>query len=395
MQQHEVIVIGGGIGGLGLAHYCRAQGRDVCVLEREPRVGGALHSARFPSEFWLELGGHTGYNSYGRLLALMEALGLAGRLTPRETARWMLWREGRVRSIPSQLGWLELAVSLPRWLGARRAGATVAGYYGRLLGARNFQRVGRPMLSAVVSQDAADIPAELLFKKRPRRKDVPRSFAVGGGLQSIPEAVAAQPGLTVRTGAVAERVERVGAAWRVTAGDGETLEAPTLALATGPDVAAALLAEALPALAGLLGGIGTVPLESEGVVVRADRVRLPRMAGLVGVEAPFWSVVTRDPVGHPDFRGFAAHFRPETPPEERTARLCSVLSVTPEALEARAGAARRLPSPRAGHAALVRRIDGLLAGERLLLTGNWFGGLAIEDCLARSAAEAERLAVLG
>jgi protoporphyrinogen oxidase len=69
--------------------------------------------------------------------------------------------------------------------------------------------------------------------------------------------------------------------------------------------------------------------------------------------------------------------------------------VTPEALEARAGAARRLPSPRAGHADLVRRIDGLLAGERLLLTGNWFGGLAIEDCLARSAAEAERLAALG
>src|SRR3970040_102081 len=105
MPEHELIVIGAGISGLSLAHFARAQGRDVCVLEREARLGGALHSARFGADFWLELGGHTGYNSYGRLLGIVEALGLADRLTRRETARWMLWRAGRVQSVPSQLGW--------------------------------------------------------------------------------------------------------------------------------------------------------------------------------------------------------------------------------------------------------------------------------------------------
>jgi len=33
----------------------------------------------------------------------------------------------------------------------------------------------------------------------------------------------------------------------------------------------------------------------------------------------------------------------------------------------------------------------LLAGEQLMLSGNYFGGMAIEDCLARSKAEVMRL----
>jgi protoporphyrinogen oxidase len=391
MARHELIVVGGGISGLSLAHFAHAQGRNVCVLEAEQRVGGALHSARFAADFWLELGAHTGYNSYGRTLAIVEALGLAGRLTRRETARWALWQDGRVQSIPSRLGWLELAASLPRLFTTPRAGATVEAYYGRVLGRRNFARVVRPMLSAVVSQDAAGIPAELLFKKRPRRTELPRSYAFAGGLQSLPEAIAALPGLTVRPGVAARRIEREGATWRVSTDAGEGLEAPVLALATPPDAAAALLADVAPPVAALLGRIATAGVQSEGVVVRAERVTLPRLAGLVGVEGPFWSVVTRDTVGHADFRGFAMHFRPGASPEQRLERLCAVLGIAPAHIEARISATRRLPSPAAGHAALISQVDAALAGQPLLLTGNWFGGLAIEDCVTRSAAEVGRL----
>ena len=258
MAQPDLIVVGAGISGLSLAHFCRAQGRAALVLERQARLGGALHSARFAGDFWLELGGHTGYNSYGRLLGIVEALGLAGRLTPRSTARWMLWREGRVQSVPSQLGWLELAAALPRLLTARRDGASVESYYGRVLGRRNFARVVRPLLSAVVSQDAAGLPAELLFKKRPRRKDLPRSFAFAGGLQSIPEAIAAQGGLAVHTSATVQRIERAGAAWRVTTADGATHEAPALAR------------RALAAPYNVCGGVGT--LRGEPMVVLAHPI---------------------------------------------------------------------------------------------------------------------------
>jgi len=395
MPEHELIVIGAGISGLSLAHFARAQGRDVCVLEGEARLGGALHSERFGADFWLELGGHTGYNSYGRLLGIVEALGLADRLTRRETARWMLWRAGRVQSVPSQLGWAELARSLPRLLWTRRAGASVADYYGRVLGRGNFERVLRPMLSAVASQDAAGIPADLLFKKRPRRKDRPRSFAFAGGLQTIPEAIAAQPGLAVRTACPVRRIERAGSAWRVTSGCGEAFAAPALALATPPDAAAALLAEAVPQAAALLRELAVATVESEGVIVRAERTALPRLAGLVGIAAPFWSVVSRDPVPHGDFRGFAFHFRPGTPAAQRSEHIAAVLGLPAGAIEARVSATRRLPAPAAGHAERIARLDATLRSERLLLTGNYFGGLAIEDCVTRSAAEAERLRELG
>lgn len=394
MTETALIVVGGGISGLSLAHYARAQGRATIVLERNERVGGALHSARFGREFWLELGGHTGYNSYGRLLGLVEALGLVGSLSHREATRWMLWRQGRAQSVTSRLSWLELAVSLRRLLTTHRGGATVADYYGRVLGWRNFERVVRPMLSAVVSQDAAGIPADLLFKKRPRRKEYPRSFAFRGGLQSIPEAIAQQDALTVKTGVGAQRIERRKAAWRVVTDDGETLEAPVLALATGPDVAAALLRDAAPEAAALLHHVGTADVETEGVVVRAARTRLPVVAGLVGVETAFWSVVTRDAVTDPDFRGFAFHFRPGTSPEDRTARICAVLGLEPQALEQRVAASRRLPSPLRGHAERMGQLQQVLAGQPLLITGNYFTGLAIEDCVSRSVAEAQRLATM-
>ena len=391
-SETDAIIIGGGISGLSLAHALLAQGRAVTVLEREARVGGALHSIRPAEGFWLELGGHTGYNSYGRLLAIVEQLGLRDALLRRETSRWMLWHGGRAVSVPSRLRWLELARSLPWLLAGRGEEETVADYYGRVLGRRNFEQVLRPMFSAVVSQDAAQIPAALLFKKRPRRKDLPRSFAFAGGLQSIAEAIAAQPGLSMRAGTGAAAVARAGAAWRVTMPDGSVLEAPVLALTTAPDAAAALLAHAAPEAAAALGALEVATLETEGVVLRAEQVKLAPMAGLVGVEAPFRSVVTRDTVGHAQFRGFAFHFRPESPPAERAAQMAAVLGCAPEHFEHRITVRRTLPSPRPGHAARIARLDAALAGQHLLVTGNFFGGLAIEDCVGRSAAEAERLA---
>jgi phytoene dehydrogenase-like protein len=40
----EVVVVGGGIGGLTVAALLAARGVDVCLLERESRVGGCVTS---------------------------------------------------------------------------------------------------------------------------------------------------------------------------------------------------------------------------------------------------------------------------------------------------------------------------------------------------------------
>jgi protoporphyrinogen oxidase len=50
-----------------------------------------------------------------------------------------------------------------------------------------------------------------------------------------------------------------------------------------------------------------------------------------------------------------------------------------------------LPSPVVGHERLINAIDNLIADRRLLLTGNYFYGLSIEDCVSRSLREFKRL----
>jgi UDP-galactopyranose mutase len=101
--------------------------------------------------------------------------------------------------------------------------------------------------------------------------------------------------------------------------------------------------------------------------------------------------VTRDVVPDPDWRGFTVHFKPGLDRDARIARAAAVLRVPARELEVVGERSTVLPSPRRGHAEIVRELDARLAGRRLALTGNWFGGLAIEDCALRSRSEWRRL----
>jgi UDP-galactopyranose mutase len=72
-------------------------------------------------------------------------------------------------------------------------------------------------------------------------------------------------------------------------------------------------------------------------------------------------------------------------------RICRVLGVSPEDIDDIAENEVTLPSPRVGHAAITADIQKLLGRRDLALTGNYFGGLAIEDCIARSYNEWRRV----
>ncbi len=63
-MDHEVVVVGGGIGGLTVAALLAKRGVNVCLLEKEPRVGGCAASfEKFGYSFEQGDGLYTGWRS--------------------------------------------------------------------------------------------------------------------------------------------------------------------------------------------------------------------------------------------------------------------------------------------------------------------------------------------
>jgi protoporphyrinogen/coproporphyrinogen III oxidase len=380
----DVIVVGGGISGLAFAFHAARAGRSVLVLEKAERPGGCFHTAAGPDDFWLELGAHTAYNSYGSFIEILEGVGLMGELQPR--AKPILRFLDGDRVLPGKnMGALlrrmrlgELLLHMPRAFARAKGPETMRQKYGRIVGETNYVRALGPMLSAVPSQNADNLPAEMLFKKRPRRKDVLRSFTLRRGLGAVIDALAKQPGITVATGRGAKAV----APGAVELEDGTRETADIVALAVPPAHAGRLLGDKA------LAAIGEVEVDSLGLVVRADKTPLPLATFLIPTNDAFFSIVARDVVPHPTYRGFAFHFKPGLSAAERRARAEKVVGTAPEHVSERVTI---LPSPALGHADLVAALDRRL-GPRLAVTGNWFAGLGIEDCTERSRAEWNRVA---
>ena len=399
MTQYDVIVVGGGISGASFAFHAARAGREVLVVEKAESAGGCLHSERLASGFWYELGAHTCYNSYGALLEILEECGLIGELLPRGKSVLRFLDGDRVIAgknlglFVKLFGKLEFLCALPRWIGARQEGESVRSHYSRLVGPRNYERVLGPMLSAVPSQTADEFPANMLFKKRERRKDVIRSFTLPGGLRSAVEAILGRPGIETLTGRVAVGLTRADDGFTVRLDDGTSLEGGAIAIATPPGVSAELLRDVVPEPAARMAEIREVRVDSLGLAVRADEVALPYATFLIPLRDTFHSIGTRDVVADPEWRAFSFHFRPGQTRDDRIGRAAAILGLRPADMEV-IDRQRVLPSPVVGHAELVAAIDRGLAKERVALTGNWFTGLSIEDCVLRSRGEWERIAAL-
>lgn len=389
------IVIGAGISGLGAAHFAARAGCPTLILERSHRIGGCINSYRFAncSDFWTEAGSHTCFNSYGNLIRILEELEQMPRLTAKAEAPYKLWRDGRRDSVFSGLHPLEALISLPRLFRMSKAGASVREYYAAGLGKRNYRDVLGPAFRALICQPPDDYPAELLFRRKPRRKDVLRKFTMPNGLSEIPAAIADQADIEVRTGQDIAGLVRDGEGYRVQLHDGNELRCRLLTLAVPPDAAHALLPKDLDAARVALGAIAMADIDTLLLAFRgADLGPLPPMAGLIAVEDAFYSAVSRDYLANEDYRGFAFHFRPAALDAEGQINVaCHALGVHPRDVVESGHVRNRLPALRKGHRALIEQIDAALAGGNLAITGNWFFGVSMEDSLTRSRQELERI----
>lgn len=392
-QVLELLVVGAGISGLGVASMAGQRGVRARVLEAGSQPGGAINSHSFETPegpVWAEMGAHTCYNSYGNLLQMLEQTSQLETLQAKLKLRYRLQIGDQLCSIPSQLSFVELFGVLPRLWMTKKAGQTAEGYFGRIIGRRNFSKVLGPALDAVVCQPAAAFPADALFRKKPRRKEIIRSYTGPAGLQSFVNGIASE--LDVETHAPVRALQRTEQGFDVSLDDGRVLTAKRLVLAVGPDMAAGLLREIMPDLSTRLAEIEMSEIESQSVLLLKESTDLPELAGIIGCEDDFYSVVSRDPVPDPRYRAFTFHFRPGRLDQAgRLARICQVLGVDSSAIVESVSVSNRLPALRLGHEERIGWIDQRLQDEPLGLTGNWFQGVSIEDSLVRSAQECKRL----
>jgi len=401
MNNPEVVVVGAGISGLSFAWKAAQAGWKVLVLEEQDRIGGCIHSHRFDDGYWYELGAHTVYNSYSKFLDIVVEADMAGRLVQRGPARahFGLLQNGRINwltppKVLLQLNWFEVALHAPVGLFRGKHGRSLSQYYSGLLGPRNFRRVLSPFFAAVPSQCADDFPAEgpgSLFKKRSRREEFPRSFGFLGGLQTICDAMAAHPGIEIRPGSSVVGLDSVNGDMVVYLDRGDEVRAPVAAIATSHQKAAALVRNRFAALSAAIGRIDTVTIETLGTRIARSKCWMPDCAFVVPADDIFFSAVTRDPFPDPNWRAFAFHFRSGLTRERKVDRICNVLRVSPSDLDTLAERHTTLPAPRIHHAGIVSDIQGQLQGTGLALLGNFFAGLAIEDCISRSHSEWLRL----
>ena len=400
----DVVVVGAGVSGLAFAFRAAKAGRGVLVIEREPgRVGGCLHSHRLGDGFWFELGAHGAYATYGGFVEMARATGALAGLLERGRARGRFgvgaagaWRWSGPAGLASRLRWLDAALHFPSGLLAGKTGRSVEEYYSALLGPRNFRELVSPLFAAVTTQRADGFPVKgpgSLFKRRPRSQGVPRSFGIRGGLQTLCEAVAAMPGVRVLGGAEARGLRRAGEGFAIELSDGRTIEAPICALATPAPEAAALAERDWPGVGGALRRIATSTTETLGVVLPRERPLPPEVAFLIATDDLFYSAVTRDVFPDARWRAFAFHFKAgRATRDEKLRSAAAALGVKPSDFACVVEARRTLPSPRLGHHEIVREIAAAVDGQRLAITGNYFDGLAIEDCVQRSFGEWARVA---
>lgn len=393
-QHYPHIVVGGGISGLSAAHYAAQAGIDTMLLEREGRLGGCMQTHTFTQldDFWVEAGSHSCFNSYGNLLEIMERLDLLLNITAKAKQGYRLWHGGERKSVLSALHVPELMLSLPRLFRQSKSACSVSEYYGTGLGKRNYRDLFGPAFRSVICQTADDFPAEALFRKKPRRKEVLRSFTMPHGLSDIPRAIAEGSGFRIDSGRAVSAIASGGNGFIVQREDGSERTCEHLTLAVPPDVAARLLKDVAPDAATILDRIGMAEIDTLLLAYKKADLTVPEMAGLISVDGAFLSAVSRDFMADDRYRGFAFHFPGgRLTPVERVDAACAALDVSPDRAAAVAHATNRLPSLRKGHQRLIAALDQTLATRPLAATGNWFLGVSIEDCITRSRSEHERL----
>jgi protoporphyrinogen oxidase len=397
MKEYDIIIAGAGISGLSLAHFCASYGLNTLVLEKTDRVGGSLHTSiineNSKNEFWIELGAHTIYNSYTHVISLLETYGLHKSIIKRVKHPYTVLYKGDIQSIFKHLDYIQLALNIHRLLYIKKSDHTIESYLSGILGIKNYKKLMSHFINAMWSQESDNFPAELLFKKRERRNDLLRSFSLEKGIQSITDAILKNRAVTTLTNSNIVEIVTKRKQWFIKTAENNMYKCQYLAIATPAHETIRLLKFCNGDIARELSEIEVCSTDSIGIIIDRNISSLKSVAGIIPLDDDsFFSVVSKDTIPHTKYRGFTFHFEyNKISYKERLKKISKILGIKNNDYIHIFERKNIMPSLKKGHGALIKKVDSMLYKLPLLLTGNYFNGLAIEDCVLRSYNELYRV----
>lgn len=447
----DVVVVGGGIGGLTAALHLQRAGARYALLEGSDRLGGVIRTES-QEGFLMEAGPDSLLTQKPQGMALCRELGLADRIVPANVrqggvsvliaGRLRTMPEGLMLGVPTRV-WPMVTTSLFSWPAKLRMAAdiamrprqaaddeSIAAFFGRHFGRQVVERVGEPLLAGIHAGDperlsmSSNFPRfvemerrqgsliRALARVRPASGSGPAFVSLKQGLQELVDAAVARLApVAIRTGWSVDAVRRRGDGWVVEGGGGE-IEAARVIVALPPSRAARVLASVDAELAALIDGIRSVstavvylgyrrddvahPLDGHGLVV--PRTEGLRMSAVSFVSTKFPG---RAPEGHVLLRAFLGGARDPAVLEQDDAALLTLVQSELAGLLGVRGTPvltrvfrwpQGTPQLEVGHAARLVSIEermGRLPG--LALTGAGLRGTGIPDTVGDAIQQVTRL----
>jgi oxygen-dependent protoporphyrinogen oxidase len=454
----RIVIVGAGISGLATAYHLQGllPRADITILEAGSRPGGTIWTERHDG-FQFEVGANGFLDNKRSTLDLCEALGIRGELIPAHDAakRRFLFHKDRLHLLPEGvasflcsplLGWRsKWAILTERFRGpcrtstqesvydfiARRTTSEVADVLGdalvtgifagdarRLSMSCSFPRIcemalGRS-LTAGMKAAARKRQAEAKARGEPYRRSS-QLLSFQGGLRRLIERLCETPRRPPQLGVRVRQIARFGEHWRIHADHREPFTADIVILACPAYRQAEMLSNFDGELARCVAEIPYAPVVVLALGFRSEDLRRPAdgfgfivpqrlRRDILGVQWCSAIFPDRAPPGHTLMRVMAGGWhRPDVLEWDDARLLAAVRAELKTVMQVEAPPVfqqivrwpRAIPQYEIDHPMRIAEIERLAGRHQgLLLTGNAYHGVALNDCTEQALHLAERVAEL-
>jgi oxygen-dependent protoporphyrinogen oxidase len=272
-----IVIVGGGISGLVLAHRLAASGREFVLLESSSRVGGVMHSGVIDGRV-VDWGPQRGRLT-GEFRSLVAELDLNDQLiTAPADLPLFVYANRTLHPVPFSLRGILRSDLLSRRARARmllepataaaRDDETVAAFLTRKLGREVYDNLAGPLYGGLYASDPADMVMRLSLSHALRELNVRRSLLAAvmrrtgmaspaacsfrDGMAVLPRALHARHAEHIRLDTPVRSIERKGSAYVVNT-DYEAIPTEHVVITTPAQAAAAILENIAPEAASSIG----------------------------------------------------------------------------------------------------------------------------------------------